>query len=267
VIEVFVRGISVWGPGLAGFDASRATLTGEAPYVAVPTPAPASDLLSATERRRTGVSVRLAMVAAQQAMAMAGLPAGSTRSVFATANADGAVVHAILETLAGPDRQVSPTQFHNSVHNAAAGYWSIATGSRASATSIGCHDATFGVALLKAAAEARVEAEPVLLCVYDAPLPWPLAAQGSADVPFAAGFLLSPDAAPDALARLRLAYVAEAPAAGMEAPMLAALRPLGRANPAARALRLLEHLARRQAGAMSAAMLDGRVDITVDFLS
>ena len=31
-------------------------------------------------------------------------------------------VHAICESLATPERQVSPTRFHNSVHNAAAGW-------------------------------------------------------------------------------------------------------------------------------------------------
>ena len=83
------------------------------------------------ERRRTGAPV--------QARAGRG-PRGrwparaSTRArsptVFTSSSGDGDNVHEICETLAAADRQVSPTRFHNSVHNAPAGYWSIATRSR-----------------------------------------------------------------------------------------------------------------------------------------
>ena len=61
-----------------------------------------------------------------------GLPYTTLRPVFASGNGDGITVGAILEMLTKPDGFVSPTQFHNSVHNAAAGYWSIGTGSRPS---------------------------------------------------------------------------------------------------------------------------------------
>ena len=39
---------------------------------------------------------------------------------------DGQNCHEICQALASAERQLSPTRFHNSVHNAAAGYWSIA---------------------------------------------------------------------------------------------------------------------------------------------
>ncbi len=58
---------------------------------------------------------------------------------------------------------MSPTQFHNSVHNAAAGYWSIAHGSRQPATCLGAHDWTWAAALLKAVAEVAATGAPVLL--------------------------------------------------------------------------------------------------------
>jgi 3-oxoacyl-(acyl-carrier-protein) synthase len=153
-----IAGVAVWGPGLPDWPAGR-------PAVPVP------DFLSPTERRRAGVAVRVALAVAQQAAAMAGLAPADLRSLFATANGDGALVHGILETLATPGRPaghpLSPTQFHNSVHNAAAGYWTIGHGATRPASCLGCHDASFATALLKAVAEVAVEAEPVLLCVYD----------------------------------------------------------------------------------------------------
>ena len=45
---------------------------------------------------------------------------------------------------------ISPTRFHNSVHNAAAGYWGIATGATAAANALCAYDASFGAGLLEA---------------------------------------------------------------------------------------------------------------------
>ena len=63
-----------------------------------------------------------------------------------------------------------PTAFHSSVHNAAAGYWSIAMASRQPATCLGCHDWTWAASLLKVMADVAADGEPVLLCCYDHPL-------------------------------------------------------------------------------------------------
>ena len=169
-----VAGVAVLGPGLPDWPTARAVLTGADTWqdsgVVLPPPA----LLSALERRRTGPVVRLAMAVASAAAASSGLAEAALRPVFATGNGDGITVGAILDAMVRPDGFVSPTQFHNSVHNAAAGYWSIGTGSSQPATCLGGHDWSFGGALLKAVAECAIEREPVLLCVYDMPLPAPL---------------------------------------------------------------------------------------------
>src|SRR5215475_9857498 len=121
-----VLGVSVWGPGLLGWVAAKPKLSGSDNYVATDVPLPPSSLLAANERRRAGLATRLALLIAQQASEMAGVRPGSIPSVFATSNGDGAVVHTMLQAIAAR-QPVSPTQFHNSVHNTAAGYWSIAT--------------------------------------------------------------------------------------------------------------------------------------------
>ncbi len=263
-MRAYVIGVSVWGPGLEGWEASRPMLAGLADYMASESPPPTPAMLSATERRRTSLVVRLALNVAQAATAMAGLTPDTLRNVFGTSNGDGAVVGAILESLTSGDGQVSPTQFHNSVHNAASGYWTIAAGSRQPATCVGCHDATMGAALLKAMAEVEVERVPLLLCVYDASMPPPLAARRPTEGAFAAGFVLTPDDNGNALALLDARYVADPAPDGAGELDAAGLRELSRANPAARSLRLLQALARGEADRFSVELLDGYLEIGVE---
>jgi len=224
-------------------------------------------MLSPTERRRASFVVRLALAAAEEARAGAGVAADGLRSVFATSNGDGAVVHAILEELARGETQISPTQFHNSVHNAAAGYWSIGQGSTAAADCLGCHDATASAAVLKAAAEAAVERAPVLLCAYDAALPAPLDQVRPTSGAFAAAFVLTPEPA-GAFAEIAVRHKASSERGKGEVcegkqgldPRLCAL---ARANPAARLLPLLRAVARGARTRLALPLLDGSVAIEV----
>jgi Beta-ketoacyl synthase, N-terminal domain len=261
-MEVFVRSVSVWGPGLQGWAASQPILRGAQDYVASEANPPLPTLLSATERRRTGLVARLALSVAQQASEMAGIAPGAIPSVFATANGDGAVVHSILEALAAGE-PVSPTQFHNSVHNTAAGYWSIATGSQQPTNCVACHDSTAAAALLKAVAEVRTTCRPLLLCVYDLPLPAPLNGSRPTMGSFGVGFVLASESDNSDLARLTIRYDGTPPAPDSGTPRLRALLDLARGNPAARLLRLLETLALGVADDFSMALLDGRVEVRV----
>ena len=263
-LRASVLGVSVWGPGLEGWAASRAVLAGAAAYQPRPSsPPPPPAILPPTERRRTGPVVRLALAVAQEAAAASGLDPAGLRTVFASSNGDGVVVGSILDALARSaegERVVSPTQFHNSVHNAAAGYWSIAHGSRQPATCLGAHDWTWAAALLKAMADVAADGRPVLLCCYDHPLPPPLDALRPTGAAFGAGLALGPAAA--GRPSLRVAYHASPAEA---APSLGpALDALAGSNAAARALPLLALLARAEAGTRQVAYLDGRLDVAVE---
>ncbi len=256
-----VLGISVWGPGLRGWQASRPVLAGLADHEPCEAAPPPPSMLSATERRRTSLAVRLALHAAQEACAMSGLEPGTLRAVFGTSNGDGAVMHAILESIATGEGHVSPTQFHNSVHNAAAGYWTIGTGSRQPATCIGCHDTTAGMALLSAAAEIQVEQVPVLLCVYDLPLPEPLHAKRPVQHGFAAALVLAP-ASDAVLADIEVVFSPTSPAT-VAADRESSLSALARVNPAARMLPLLQALAVAEPATVQMPLVEGRLDIAV----
>jgi beta-ketoacyl synthase-like protein len=261
-MEAFIQGVAVWGTGLHGWPESQSVLAGVREYAASDATPPASTLLSATERRRTGRAARLALIIGQHASEMAGIAPGSIPSIFATSNGDGAVVHAILEALAA-DQPVSPTQFHNSVHNTAAGYWSIATGSQQATTCVACHDATAAVALLNAMAEIHTQRRPVLLCIYDVPLPEPMHARHPTHGSFGTGMVLAPEAAPTTLARLTISYEGPPATPGSDLPRLVALHELVRGNPAARALRLLEALACGTEDEFLMTLLDGRLKVRV----
>ena len=192
-MEACILGIGLLAPGLDGWAASRPILAGAQPWMRRPVVLPAPGILPATERRRAGAVIRLALAVAGEAVAASGLDPAALRSVFATSNGDGPTVGAVLDAISRPDGFVSPTLFHNSVHNAAAGYWSIGVGSQRPATSIGCHDGTFGAALMKAMAECCVECEPVLLVVYDVPFPAPLDAVRPMGDAFGVALVLAPD--------------------------------------------------------------------------
>lgn len=250
----WIEGVAVLGPGLAGWPASRAILAGEAPWLEAPAVVPPPALLAATERRRASLVVRLALAAAAEAVAGAGREAAALDSLFASSNGDGGVVGAILEALAAPEGDVSPTQFHNSVHNAAAGYWSIGAGARRGSVSIGCHDDTWPAGLLQGAAQVAAWGRPLLLCGYDAPLPEPLAAARPTAIPFAAALVLAPEPGPRSLAAIEVAHGGPLPPEVQPGPLRRALEG---ANPIARALPLLEALAAGRPARIGWPLLDG----------
>ncbi len=239
----WIAGVAVLGAGLPGWAASEAALAGTAPWSAGEVVPPPPALLPPTERRRTSAAVRLALAVATEATAGVEDRA-ALETVFASSNGDGAVVGGILEALHDPGGvALSPTQFHNSVHNSAAGYWHIAIGSTAPSVSLGGYDGSFAAGLLAAAMAVAARGASVLLCAYDLPLPAPLAAVRPTGPGFAAALVLRPQPVPGALARLALRHVAE-PAPAL--PPGDALDALAEGNPAARALPLLRALAARR---------------------
>ena len=248
-MRVGIAAAAILGPGLPGWEASLPVLRGEVPWAEAPVALPPPASLPPTERRRTSAAVRLALAVGAEAAARSGIAAAALDTVFASSNGDGAVVGAILDALAEPGGAISPTQFHNSVHNAAAGYWGIAAGSSRSSVSLGGHDDAFATGLLAAAAHVAARGTPVLLVAYDAPLTEPLAAVRPTGCAFAAGFVLVPEGGEASLSLT----VSPDDAAGHapHPPDLASL------NPAARALPLLRALASRRPARIALPLLDG----------
>ena len=243
-MKLFVESAAILAPGLTGWAASRAVLAGEKTYEPAPLAPPVADLLPAVERRRTGSTVKLALAVGHEALTSAGRPVDSVATVFVSSGNDGDVINDICITLAGPDRQVSPTRFHNSVHNAPSGYWGIATHSHHPSTSLCGFDWSFAIGLLEAAAQLQADRREVLLVAYDTPYPEPLRGIRPVTQPFGAALLLTRDRTNRSIAELGV---------GMDARPIeisrmsdAALEHLRTDNPSARALPLLAALASAQ---------------------
>ena len=238
----YVEGVGLAGPGLRGWQASRAMLSGEQAYSFAPTSVAPSELLPPAERRRAGVPVKLALAAGREALVSASRDAATTPTVFASSSGDCDNVHFILETLASPERQVSPTRFHNSVHNAAAGYWSIATQSRAASTSLCCHDASFSAGLLEAVSQVAVANGAVVLIAYDHPYPEPLNGVRPIHGEVGIALVLAPQGSERAIAALDVTFIPEE--RGATSAGDSGLEKLRVGVPAARGLPLLAALAR-----------------------
>ena len=154
--------------------------------------------------------------------------------------------------LATSDRQVSPTRFHNSVHNVAAGYWSIATGAKARSNALCANDASFAAGLLEALTQVIVDQATVLLVAYDVPYPEPLHAKRPIADALGVALVLAPEARASSLARLTAAFT-DSPANRIPDAQLEALRT---SIPAARSLPLLRQLARREQARVTIDYLD-----------
>jgi hypothetical protein len=243
-LAVAIDAVALLGPGLNGWTEAREILAGTRPYARTPTMVPAPSLLPANERRRSGLAVRIAIAAGAAALEAGGRAAAQLSTVFASSSADGDTCHAICEQLAGSDRMISPTRFHNSVHNAPAGYWSIAARSMSPSTSLCAYDGSFAAGLLEACALARTSGEAVLLIAYDAPYPEPLRAARPGLDTFGTALLLAPDTSAASQANIAIA-TDERPAEAMADRGLESLR---QSVPTARALPLLARLARREPG-------------------
>jgi hypothetical protein len=251
-LTAYVEGIGLLGPGLSDWSAAASVLTGESSYEARPTVLPTPDSLPPAERRRTGRVVKLALAVGLEATSRAAVHPSHLPTVFSSSGSDGQVCHEICQALASSDRQLSPTRFHNSVHNVAAGYWSIANGARAPSNALCAFDASFAVGLLEALCQVTVDRTACLLIAYDSEYPEPLFAKRPIPDAFGVALLLSPEARPGSLARIA-ASLTESPADRLAQP----LEALRLAIPAARSLPLLQTFAQRKAQRVVLDYLDG----------
>lgn len=241
---LYVESVGIAAPGLPDWPRSIAALAGAAPYQPQPLEAYSPTLLPPNERRRVTQVVRLAFRSSEDALARSSIPAAALATVFASSEGDTDVVHRINVALAQSARSLSPTDFHNSVHNAPAGYWSIAVGSKQPSTSLAAFDGTFAAALNEAAALALGDGLDVLATTYDMAMAPALVSKRPIPEPFASALVLTRQRTARSIAALSLAETQE-PLTMLDDPALEALR---RCNPSARALPLLQLLARRASG-------------------
>ena len=208
--------------------------------------------LPPAERRRAVRVVNLALAVGYEATADAEIDLAVLPTVFASSGGDSYNCHELLQTLATADRQVSPTRFHNAVHNATAGYWSISARDTASYTMVCAYDGSFAAGLLEALSLVATDQVKVMLVAYDMDYPSPLREKRPITDAFAVALLLRPIPAPGSLARVACSLSSESPTI-MRRPEFESLRL---SAPAARALPLLEIIASGRPGATNLEYLD-----------
>ncbi len=163
-----VLGIGAWGSGFRNWSDLQIRMTGgqvEDDGAKGPKP----EVIPANERRRAPLPVRLAVEASSQACEHAGIAPSELACVFVSGLGDTQLTDYMCKVLAGENKALSPTKFHNSVHNAAAGYWTISTGCMQAANSVAGFGESVSLTLMEALIQAQAEQRALLLTFYDAP--------------------------------------------------------------------------------------------------
>lgn len=255
-MKVSIQGIGLLAAGLEGWHVGRAVLAGTEPFAPVAVPDPEAVLLPPNERRRSSDCVRWALHVAQEAIAQSGLDPREVPTVFASSGGEMGVLNILCRTLATPERVISPTLFHQSVHNTASGYWGIATTCQQSSTALSCYDDSFASGLLEAITFVCVEQRPVLLVAYDLAVPVPLNEARPIATGFAVALVLAPPSDSSlASMHLLLDEVHQDEASRLQDPALEQVR---QDNPAARSLSLLRAIATGGSQRVIVSLLDSQ---------
>jgi hypothetical protein len=190
---LYIEGIGFWASRLPGWDLASKVLRGEVQAPSAPQTRPAPALLPPAERRRAPDTVAVALEVAARACEMAQRDPKLLASVFACTHGDLAISDYMCDTLAKTPALTSPTKFHNSVHNAAAGYWTIGTGCLKPYTSLSGYYCTFSEGLLEAASQALSEGAPVLFVAFDIEARGPVGTMQPSRGVLAGALVISPE--------------------------------------------------------------------------
>ncbi|NOQ37192.1 MAG: hypothetical protein GQ569_15085 [Methylococcaceae bacterium] len=147
-------------------------------------------LIPAVMRRRTSLTSKMAITAATHACEKANVNPEKLPSVFASLGGEIQVTDALCRLLPDKDELLSPTQFHNSVHNTTAGYWGILNHCQKPATAIAAVDDGFAMGLLESWSQLQQTSGDLLLVCYDELWPQYLAAP-IGKIAFACALVLS----------------------------------------------------------------------------
>jgi len=205
MIELGVFGLGIWSPGFSNWQQfstglSKGDWLSGGSIQAVQAPI--------GELRRAPQSVKMAVEVMRQACEMASANPADVAVVFSSSMGDMQISDYLCHTLSKTPRLVSPTRFHNSVHNAPTGYWSIATQSYAPASAISAYSHTAPMAFLEAAIQAFEEDRQVLLVTQEGSAVPALRVSCPSNQPFSSAFLLAPldaSSSPKAIIRLSVA--------------------------------------------------------------
>jgi len=189
--DVDIVGVGVWSENFSNWDEFCSVFAGGAGSQAT-TLKP--ELIPAKERRRAPLSVKMAVEVMDQACRMSALVPSEVATVFASVYGDMGTTDYICRTLDTAPRTVSPTRFHNSVHNAPTGNWAIATHCQLPANAISAYLYTASMAFLEGAIQVLEDDIPVLVCVQELASPTAVKPIYDSEQSLSTALLLAPTA-------------------------------------------------------------------------
>jgi len=187
--DINIVGVGVWSKFFSNWDEFCSVLSGGAASQAT---ALRPEIIPAKERRRAPLSVKMAVEVMDQACRMSALVPSEVATVFASVNGDTEITDYLCRTLITAPRTVSPTRFHNSVHNASIGNWAIATHCKLPANAMSAYPHTTSMAFLEGAIQALEENIPVLVCVQELASPDAIKPIYDSEQPISTAVLLAP---------------------------------------------------------------------------
>lgn len=171
--DIFCSGVGFWARSLPTWCNAVDYVKTGAVDLAAPE-RPTATLLAPNERRRAPSTAALAICVAAQACEMAKVNVANLPVVFASCYGEMKLTDEVCKLLASRPLDLSPIRFHNSVLNAAAGYWTISAGCMRVASVVTAGPYTFCMGLMEAIGLLCSDAQQVLLVGYDGPESGPL---------------------------------------------------------------------------------------------
>jgi len=169
VKSLFVKGVGLWAPG---YPDAKAWLAGTASEDVVKPPV---DLAPSRMKRATSINTLGAVEAVTQAGRDAGWDLSTPATVFGSAHGEIQIAVDQMEMMHDGDGKISPARFKNSVHNTAAGLFSIAAKNKGFTTAIAAGPNTFAMSLFEAGVVVLSgRASRAIVCVSEEPLPEPI---------------------------------------------------------------------------------------------
>ncbi len=243
-IKCNIVGVGALGPGFSNWLELKQVFSGERKVDGAETVSPKPSVIPANERRRAPLPVKMAVEVSSQALEQSGFESSEVACVFGSGISDTDITDYMCRVLTTDLKQLSPTKFHNSVHNAAAGYWTISTGCMKSANSVAAFNETAAACLVEAMIHCDQENEPVLMTLFDIKAHSAFRDVFDCEDGFAAAVLICPEgyAVPEKVQANLCLYEVSSELKETSPLKTLALKPLYSTNPSAKVLPLLEAL-------------------------
>lgn len=250
ILSCKLLGYGAWGHGFENWSDLKNIINGKGANEAMAA-SPKPEIIPANERRRAPLPVKLAVESSWQATQDAGIDPKELSCVFVSGLGDTQLTDYMCKVLATDEKQLSPTKFHNSVHNAAAGYWTISTSCMKAANSVAGYNQSVSLTLLEGITQCIADKSPLLLTFFDAPVSLVLKSLLKNEASFSFSIVIAPNDSQYEGLQLETEIIqAESnwPALNIENDML---NTAYQNNPVARLLPLLEKIVKKDSGLLS----------------